>query len=63
MKCDKCSSFIGGMCGKAQEGMLSDMDTECLLRCQVMLLRDVWAELVFQNDDKDEGEKWKNPDE
>ena len=60
MKCDKCTSFIDGLCGKAQEGILSEMDMECLIRCQVMLLRDIWAELSFQNEDLEDGEGWKS---
>jgi hypothetical protein len=59
MHCKTCPSYRGNICGKAQEGLISEMETECLLKCQVMLLRDIWGELAELNDNKDEGEGWK----
>ena len=59
MKCKECSFFKDNICGKASEGNLSDMDSECLLRCQVVLLRDIWGELNYRNEMDDEGNEWK----
>jgi len=57
MKCEGCQYKRGEICGLAQEGLLSKMDLECLIRCQVMLLRDIWIELRILNSDEIEDEE------
>jgi hypothetical protein len=60
MKCPDCKNYIGGICMLAQEGKISEIDDSvCLLRCQISLLRSIWEELVFQNEDRENGEEWK----
>ena len=60
MKCKDCPDFIGGICQKAQDGKISEIDNSiCLLRCQISLLRSIWEELVELNNDHSEGEGWK----
>lgn len=71
MKCKGCDWFVDGVCQKAQEEKLSEMDdVACLLRLQTRILLDVWAELrqlnsedyVIEGDeDDDDSEKWKFP--
>lgn len=63
MKCQNCLDFVNNICQVAQQGELSKLEGDCLLRCAVMLLRDIWNELAIRNDDIDEGEDWKYPDE
>ena len=59
MFCKDCKDFIGNLCQKAQDGHLSEMEGDCLLRCMTMLLRDIWEELNFQNGDREEGDQWR----
>ena len=59
MKCTDCEWFKNGVCEKASKDLLSQMEGDCLLRCAVVLLRDIYAELALQNDDRSEGEEWK----
>ena len=56
MKCKVCPDFVNNICQKAQTDKLSELEGDCLLRCAVMLLRDIWSELAYEND---EGEQWK----
>jgi len=60
MLCKKCPDFVGNICQKAQLGKLSEMEGDCLLRCGCMLLRDIWGELAFENDSREDGNDWKN---
>jgi len=62
MKCPNCPDYRDNICRKAQEGKLSEMEGGCLLRCAVMLLRDIWTELAVEGEDKQEGEWWKTDD-
>ena len=62
MRCKGCPDFINNICRKAEEDTISEMDTECLLRYQIMLLRGIFDELVFQNDDIGDGDGWKQGD-
>lgn len=59
MKCRDCPDFVNNICQKAQTEKISEMEGDCLLRMAVILLRDIWGELSFQNGDKEEGDSWK----
>ena len=60
MKCTECPSYTNNICQFAQSGKLSEMDNlSCLLRIQIMLLRDIWCELAIDNDEKEDGDWWK----
>lgn len=59
MLCKDCSDYVDNICQKAQVGKLSQMEGDCLLRCGVELLRDIWEELATQNNSLDEGDNWK----
>ena len=57
MRCNECEHFKENMCVLANEGRISELeDVTCLLRLQIMLLRDIWDEL---SDDIDEADEWK----
>ena len=61
MKCIDCEDYITGICQKAQDGKLSEMDDSvCLLRCMISLLRSIWEEVVELNNKDDKGEEWKS---
>ncbi len=60
MKCQDCPEFIGEICQKAQEGKISEIDDPiCLMKCQISLLRAIWDELVFMNEEEGDGNEWK----
>ena len=60
MKCNSCEWDKDGECIRASSGHLGDIeDTSCLLKCQISLLRDIWLELSFENDDRESGNGWK----
>jgi len=56
MKCPNCPHFITNACELANHGLFSQLEGDCLLRMQCILLRDILDELIFKND---EGEDWK----
>lgn len=57
MKCKTCEWSKDGECVRASQGHLGEIeDVACLLRCQISLLRDIWAELAIQDE---KGEEWK----
>jgi len=60
MKCSECEWYKDKVCQRAQSGHLSDIESPiCLMRIMVILQRDIWEQLVFQNEGMDEGEDWK----
>jgi len=59
MKCKDCPDYVDNICQKAQLEKFSELEGDCLVRIQCMLLRDIWTELVILNEDTEEGEGWK----
>ena len=56
MNCQECEWFRNQICQKAQTA-LSCMDEQglgCLMKCQIMLLRDILNELKYLNEDEED---------
>ncbi len=50
--------MVGGLCQKAQLGKFSELEGDCLLRIQCVLLRDIVGELFELNDTKEGKNDW-----
>lgn len=62
MKCKDCKHYKDGVCTAG--GDLSQIDDlQCLLKLQIVLLKDIYFELMEENDERDEGDWWKMGEE
>ena len=55
MKCTACPHYIKGECKKIEEGDMTELDTECLLRYLIIIV-DTAIDMLEEGG---EGDEWK----
>jgi hypothetical protein len=51
MNCEKCNDFIDGICLRAEQDKIHDLeDMSCLLKLQIVLLREILFEIGARNE-------------
>jgi len=52
INCEHCESYIDNICFRAEEGKIHDITDEgCLLKIQIMLLREILSSLENSNEE------------